>query len=354
MTGTTSTPLAIAMTSYYLPGESKIGAGYQAHGLAQALTRRGHRVTMFSPCAKPEDACYGHHHIPIRGRLRTLRWPFLLRRIDLSGFDVLHAHGDDHLFAGRRRPVHVRTMHGSCLSEALHIDGAKERLRMVLLGLTEVAATAVADRTVCVSHNTRTWFPWVRAVIPCGVDTTRFRPTGALETRPTILFVGTYLRRKRGRLLMEAFARDVLPRLPDARLWMVCDDAPNAPGVEVLGRLSDEDLADRYARAWVFSLPSSYEGFGVPYIEAMASGTPVVATPNAGANEVLAGGRYGVLVRERELGTALASLLGDDARRGELSAAGVLRSAEFGWDVVCEQYEQLYAEIGIPRHAERR
>ena len=48
-----------------------------------------------------------------------------------------------------------------------------------------------------------------------------------------------------------------------------------------------ERLIELYQQAWLFCLPSSYEGFGVPYIEAMSCGTPVVATPNAGAREVL-------------------------------------------------------------------
>ena len=65
---------------------------------------------------------------------------------------------------------------------------------------------------------------------------------------------------------------------------MVTQDAPADPGagITVLGRLDDEELAREYRAAWVFCLPSSYEGFGIPYAEAMASGTPVVATPNPG------------------------------------------------------------------------
>ncbi len=75
-------------------------------------------------------------------------------------------------------------------------------------------------------------------------------------------------------LLAEAFPRDVLPAVPDAELRMVTQDAPADPGagITVLGRLDDEELAREYRAAWVFCLPSSYEGFGIPYAEAMASG----------------------------------------------------------------------------------
>ena len=336
-------PLRIATSSYYLPSESKIGAGHMAHRLAQALVGRGHHVTMFSPCRRPDDARYEHSLVPMTGSLRTFRWARRLRELDLDGYDVLHAHGDNHLRLGRRPPV-VRTLHGSCFEEAWHIRGAKERLRMAALGMTEVIGSLTADATVAVSHTTRRFYPWVRRVIPNGVDLGRFHP-GPKEDRPTILFVGTFERRKRGRLLMEVFSREVLPAIPDARLWMVCDDAPPARNVEVLGRLGDDELADRYRRAWVFCLPSSYEGFGVPYIEAMASGTAVVATPNPGAREVLDGGRYGELADPSHLGRTLTHLLLDGTRRLALAREGLLRAQGFSWDRVLDSYEQLYEEL---------
>lgn len=343
--------LRIAVSSYYLPSESKIGAGYVAHRLARVLVARGHEVTVFSPCARPDDADYHHHRVPVTGSLRTFRWAVRLRELDLSGFDVLHAHGDNHLRPGRRPPV-VRTLHGSCFEEALHIRGARERLRMAALGVTEIVGSLTAAATVAVSRDTRRFYPWVRRVIPNGVDPDRFHP-GPKEATPTILFVGTYERRKRGRLLVEVFTEHVLPAVPDARLWMVCSDAPPAPGVEVLGRLDDAELADRYRRAWVFCLPSSYEGFGVPYIEAMASGTAVVATPNPGAVEVTDGGRYGLLVDERRLGGTLVALLRSPDRREALAEAGLRRAQRYGWERIAAAYEELYREViaraGSPR-----
>jgi glycosyltransferase involved in cell wall biosynthesis len=339
------TPRRIATASFYLPSESKIGAGYQAHGLANALHDLGHDVTMFSPCARTDDARYDHRHVPVTGRGRVRKWAGQLASIDLSGFDVLHAHGEDYTCRRSSDRVHLRTMHGSCFAEALHIRGARERTRMVAIGCTEVAASLVADRTIAVSGNTRRWYPWIRAVVPNGVDLDRFAPTDVREPVPTVLFVGTYERRKRGRLLMEHFARHVLPALPDAKLWMVCDDAPPAPNVEVLGRLSDADLADRYRRAWVFSLPSTYEGFGVPYIEAMASGTPVLATANPGAVEVLEHGRVGRIVDAEQLGPELRRLLRNEPERRRLSELGIQRAQSYGWPTVAQRYSEHYETV---------
>ena len=326
------------MISLYLPSESKMGAGYQAHAMANAFVERGWEVTMHSPCAKPEDALYEHVTVPVGTSLRTFRFAWELRRYDWSRFDVVHAHGDDY-FLWLKKPVHVRTMHGSCLAEALHIPGLKEKLRMVMLGLAEVVAACVAHRTVGVSENTRASYPWIRQVIPNGVNLDKYHPRNpgsppaslgvTKAPAPTILFVGTYKNRKRGDLLMRAFEQRVRVALPDAQLWMVCGDAPPAPGVTVFGRVSEEKLTELYRQAWVFCLPSSYEGFGVPYIEAMASGTAVVATPNPGANEVLAQGRFGRLVEPEALGDALVELLQNRDERERLEVARTRARAGF-------------------------
>ncbi|WP_028707940.1 glycosyltransferase family 4 protein [Propionicicella superfundia] len=342
-------PLRIAMISYYLPSGSKIGVGYQVHELATEFARRGHTVDVFSECPPVKGARYGHHRIHLDGPLRTFRFATRLRHADLSSYDVLHAHGDDYWLWRRRVPRHVRTLHGSCFEEALHIKGLKEKARMILLGFSEVLATRVADVTVAVSPATLRWTPWVHNVIPNGIDTSRFHPRSGLSTpHPTVLFVGTWGGRKRGGELARIFSEQVRPAIPDAELLMVTQDAPADPGdgVTVLGRLSDAELEEAYAKAWVFCLPSSYEGFGIPYVEAMASGLPVVSAPNIGARYVTGEGRYGVLSSMGELGSTLVEVLQDRERLAELAAAGLARSKEFSLTRVADAYEELYRTRG--------
>jgi glycosyltransferase involved in cell wall biosynthesis len=233
-------------------------------------------------------------------------------------------------------------MHGSGFDEALHVPGGREKLRMVWLGTTEVLASLRADCTVAVSDATRHRYPWIRRVIPNGVDLTNFLPSGARADVPTVLFVGTYSNRKRGALLVQHFREVVQSAMPNARLWMVSSDAPQCDGVEVLGQLTDVELASRYARAWVFCLPSAYEGFGVPYVEAMACGTPVVATPNAGAAEVLKGGRLGTIVEPEHLGDALLALL--EQGPPTTHTAGVEAARRYAWPEIVRQYERVYSE----------
>jgi phosphatidylinositol alpha-mannosyltransferase len=338
-------PLRIAMISYYLPGGSKIGVGFQAHELANALVRRGHEVVMFTASSAGERNLYRVQRLAIEGPLQTFRFALALRRVDFAGFDAIHAHGDDYWLWRRRAPVHVRTMHGSCFEEAIRIPGVKEKLRMLTLGLTEVLATLVADETALVSPATRRWMPWVHRVIPNGVDTQRFRPNPSLRAdTPTVLFVGTWNNRKRGRDLAQAFSRDVLSAIPDARLEMVSRDVPAdaGTGVVVLGELTDAQLVEAYQRAWVFCLPSDYEGFGIPYAEAMASGLPVVATPNIGARYVTNEGSAGVIAPLSDIGQALRSLLLDHDERARLEGASISRAGDFALTRVVSLYERLY------------
>jgi phosphatidyl-myo-inositol alpha-mannosyltransferase len=339
------------MITYYLPGASKMGVGYQAHALANALVARGNRVTVFSSSNPAPGSEYETETIALRGHARTFKFAYRVRKVDWRRFDVIHAHGGDYLLFPRPSAAHLRTVHGSSLREAIHVQGLRQRLAMSTFWLREMLATAVADESIAVSWNTKRWRPWIRTVIPNGVDCRRFRP-GTKSAAPSVLFVGTYLQRKRGNLLADVFEADVRPRLPDAELWMVADDVPiERPGVRVFARLADDELAALYRAAWVFCLPSTYEGFGIPYIEAMASGCPVVATRNAGAVEVTENGRYGLLVSDEELGSSLLRLLTSAEERSRLVKASLAYVRRFDLEKVAAEYEAVYRRLLAQRPA---
>ncbi len=334
--------MKIAMTSLYLPGGSKIGVGYQVHHMANEMVRRGHSVTVFSQHSSGEGALYNLTLIPPRARFRTFSFPWDLRSVDFSGFEVLHAHGDDWFLWGKRLPRHIHTYHGSCFLEFLHQRGFRERARMLGLAACEWTSTKLCDESVAVSNNTRRYLPSVRHVIPNGVDLDSFRPSEEKEKEPVVLFVGTLRGRKRGKLLLDVFCNEVRAKVPTARLWAVCEEPATGPGVQWFGRVPFDVLCELYRRAWVFCLPSSYEGFGIPYVEAMASGTAVVATPNLGALEVLKNGTCGLVAPESRLGSALVQVLRDRSLRRHLEAVGLGEAQQYGWDAVCSAYEALY------------
>lgn len=339
--------MKIAITSLYLPSSSKIGVGYQVHYLANALVQRGHDVTVFSQASRPADALYHVVTVPSGRRLRTFGFAWNLRRVDFTPFDVLNAHGDDWFLWGRPRPRHIHTYHGSCFAETLHARTLVARARMAALALCEYGSCFLADELVTVSSNTRKYIPLVRRVIPCGVDTHVFYP-GPKTDYPTLLFVGTMHGRKRGRMLLDLFHQKILPQVPQARFWAVCEEKAEGPNVDWFGRAPLETLAQLFRQAWVFCLPSTYEGFGVPYVEAMASGSAVVASRNVGAREVTQNGRCGLILPDRRLAAGIIQLLTDTAERQRLAAAGLARSRDFSWERVCSRYEALYADIQGP------
>lgn len=334
--------MKIAITSLYLPSGSKIGVGYMVHAYANELVKRGHDVTVFSQSGASPDSLYKVVVVPSGKRLRTFGFAWNLRKYDFTQFEVLNAHGDDWFLWGKRRPRHLHTYHGSLLAETLHAKGFGTRLRMAAMALCEFGSVFLADELVAVSSNTRRYIPGIRHVIPNGVDLTAFAP-GTKSGAPSLLFVGTMRGRKRGAMLLETFQKEIRPRIPEAEFWAVCEEEVKGDGVRWFGRVTNEKLAELYSQAWVFCLPSTYEGFGVPYIEAMASGTPVLATRNPGAREVTCEGKFGVLCADREIGRTVARLLGDAPWRQRLAAMGLQRARDFSWNRICLEYEALYA-----------
>ncbi len=333
--------MKIAIISLLLPSGSKIGVGYQVHYLANELTRRGHQVTVFSQTGKSPDSLYEVVVVPSGKRLRTFGFAWNVRKYDFTQFDVLNAHGDDWFMWGVKRPRHIHTFHGSCLAEMLHTKVWVYKLKMGMLALCEYQASLLADELVAVSTNTFRYIPWVKKVIPCGVNLGTFS-VGEKTAKPTLLFVGTMSGRKRGAMLLDVFLKEIQPKVPDAEFWAVTEEKIEGPGIRWFGRAPLEQLAELYRQAWAFCLPSSYEGFGVPYIEAMASGTPVIATPNLGAREVTAQGKYGLVVEDADLGKTIVDVLTNADLRDKLCLLGLERSRDFGWDRVCAQYEALY------------
>jgi phosphatidyl-myo-inositol alpha-mannosyltransferase len=312
--------------------------------LARALVARGHEVTVHAFSAGAADTPYAvrilRPRLAARSRfVRQYAAPWLLNVRPRPDFDVFHFHGDDWFCLRRTMPT-VRTFHGSALLESLTATSLKRRVDQALIFGLELLAGRLADARYGVGLDSRVLYR-ADGVLQLGVDppAQERRPSRA----PSILFIGTWDGRKRGRLLHEVFARVVRPRFPDAELWMVSDHCEPAPGVTWHPRPSDAEVQALLREAWAFCLPSSYEGFGIPYLEALAWGVPVVATPNPGAEDVLRAGAAGRIVEPDALGEALVAVLGDADLRARLATAGRARAADFAWDAVCERYEAAYA-----------
>ncbi len=270
-------------------------------------------------------------------------------RLDLSEYDVVHAHGDDWLFGRRPR---VRTFYGSALMEARTASRLLRKGSQACYYCLEWISS-INPHSVTISEATRRYLPLVGSTIPCAVDGRSFYPGGRRTAEPSILFVaGTLQGRKRGSLLLETFAR-VRKAVPDARLTIVSPDGVSGPGITSVSGLASEDLGALYRSHWLLCSTSSYEGFGVPYVEALTSGLPVVTTPNDGALEVLQGGALGVVAPPEQLEGAIVGLIGDADRRLLLSAQGVQAAGDYAVEEVARRYERLYERVaaGAPSPA---
>ena len=206
-----------------------------------------------------------------------------------------------------------------------------------------------------------------------GVDTRVFRPIEVPKRPDCLLYVGNSDDRNKGaRYLIEAAAllrdrgvafhlefvdragAETAPRMVRElglgdRVTFVNEER----AARGLGRLSDAELAETYSRAQVMVSPSLYEGFGLPAAEAMACGTPVVATTAGAFPEVIADGETGLLVPPGDaaaLAHAIETLLSDPSRRVAMGAAGVRRIQEqFSWRVCAERTAALYEDV-LMRH----
>lgn len=218
-------------------------------------------------------------------------------------------------------------------------------------------AARVAAAVICVSESTRAALlathPRARAVVIApGLDPA-FRPARpdereadasalrrlGLDAAPFVLAAGRLRRKKNLYALLEAFA---LAAPPPWHLVLAGPDGDAAPAlraraarpdlrerVTLPGHVDDATLRALYRGAGLVACPSLFEGFGLPLLEAMACGAPVLAAPRAAAAEALGPAHVAAGADPTALAAALSALLADPARRAALAAAGPAHAARF-------------------------
>ena len=311
---------------------AQTGAGTARHvrGLLNALERRQglelHRLTFGGS---------GRAATIVRD---TAWYPAGIARA-ARGLDVLHC--TTMRAPLRARPPVVATVHDVAVLRypkafpAWHRHTGRLALRQ---------AVRSADAIVAVSAFTRDELTELLGVssdrvrvVPNGVDPV-FTASGPAASGDYVLAVATLEPRKNlVRAVEAARLAGVELRVVGARGW---------GGVEVpgwAGRVDDEELAALYRGARCLLFPSLYEGFGIPVLEAMASGTPVVTT-RGGATEEVAGGAA-VLVDALDPAAIAAGIVEAEARREELRPLGLERARAFTWAHAADAVEALWREL---------
>ena len=335
--------LKIAYLQAVLPPVGTGGVSHQVDLLARTMVERGHDVTVFTLAPAPAAQPYRIIVLPLPpvGPLGPIFGAGLaFRTVGFAQFDVVHAHGD--AWAISKLPL-VRTFYGTALQEALSATSTRRRVAQTMCYGLELVSSLRAPVTTAISCNTRRFMPGIDMVVPCAIDRAyKPIPTNNRFDEPTILLVAGLLGgRKRGHLVLSAF-REVRRQLPSARLIAVTHDAIDQPGVMAVSNVPTQDLAILFQRSWVLCSASSYEGFGLPLAEAMASGLPVVSTPNPGALEVLRGGELGRIVQPESLVEALLGVLDDKTLATDLRIRGLEAAKIYSVEKVCSQYEAAY------------
>jgi glycosyltransferase involved in cell wall biosynthesis len=317
--------------------------------------------------AHPPDASWTPpipvRHLPLGRRALYAAW-HERRWVDVQRatgpVDVIHATGV--AVPPRRAPL-VVTVHDLAF---LHdpTPFTRNGRRFFARALERTASDA--DLVLCSSEATRADCaaagidPARLRVVPLGVrvdpvDPATVRTVTARHglARPYVLAVGTLEPRKNLPALVEAFRRvdrtDVDLVLVGPAGWGVEAQALVAPlgdRVHVLGFLPAAERDALYAGAALFCYPSTFEGFGLPVLEAMAHGTPVVTSAGTATAEVA--GDAAVLIDPYDVGAladALAELLDDGGRAAELAAAGPVRARTFTWERTAAATLDAYREV---------
>ena len=339
--------IALFHTTLPEPSRKPGGVEVAVHRLANQLADDPRdNVTVMSLTPPPADARYHHRRLfagmPWLGSSTLARLgllPLALNGIGWRRYDVAHFHGDD-WFLWLRGTATVRTLHGSALLEARSATSFKRKVAQYGVFPLEHLARRLATVALAIGPRTAGIYR-VPDLANNGVDPALFHP-GEKTPHPQILYVGTWEGRKRGQFMYEQFVQHVLPAMPDAELIMVADRSEAHPNVRHVVFPDDETLARLYRESWAFAYPSVYEGFGIPYIEAMASGTALICSPNDGANYVLDGGAFGAMVEDESFGPTLLRVLQEEAFRAGLVAGGLERAGHFYWKAVAEQHRACY------------
>lgn len=370
--------------------------------LARALRAEGHHVRVLTYYAKSSPMIDTHHAViddieVHRLRRKGLVAPGSLRYIIGGAPDVAHIH---HLsnrlsalampaYAARRVPV-VFSPHGILHDPELVADTdrpldapvRRERVRPRLRDSMRVHGSRhgafvwalhrplfVADAVHAISmHEKRVLIDLGVAAerihfIPNGIDASLLATNAAIArtANPTVLFLGQTKYRKGWDVLLRAIPA-MRARVPDATVIFAGhtgrdrDDFDRLvtelgvrDAIQALGRVSEEEKVRLLRSSWALALPARYEGFGIPLVEAMMVGTPVVTTDVPACNEIVADEQTGLVVPPTDpaaLADALVRLLTDARLRERLGARGAQVAMErYAAPVVARQFVDLYTSI---------
>jgi glycosyltransferase involved in cell wall biosynthesis len=374
--------------------EINYGLGPVFYNLSVEQARQGYSVHVISTRRKGEPAEAEEDGVQIHRadapfNLSALK---LLTKLRENSHDqIIHSHSTCGLFYPAIKPVlrtplvsHIHgTTHTHFSPKSIQLGEAESREALLDIALSTFREKFIwsrADALVLVSEAIATDLldyyrlrPSIMKVVNNGVDTSYFRPQAqvrmppgfeTLEGRDIILFVGHFGYREGLYFLLKAM-KDLKNEFPNARLaciggtpkWLRSTEYWSALNgwikefeldgrVTLLDSVPHTSLANYYAAAKVFILPSYYESFAKVALEAAASGLPVVATDRGGLREIVQDGVTGFLVPfgdSEAISDRISRILSDERLSKELGARARRRVEEnFTWMKVVQRISTVY------------
>lgn len=362
-----SLPAVHLLLDYRPALTERSGVGEYAHELAAALSRTlsdDDELTLFTSSwrDRPDPAVRAWPKVRVVDRrvpVRLLNWTWHRRQwppIEWLSGPIDIAVSTHPLLLPTRTAHQVVTIHD--LDFLAHPERTRAEIRSdypVLVGdhARRAALVVVSSRDTARAVEAELRVPANRILLCSpGLPGWIGRPSSRPEPTPGyVLFVGTLEPRKNIGTLLDAWELLVkrsssLPKLrlvgaarPDAGTWLARIQVPPLAGtVEYAGYIPDAARRDVYCGARLLVLPSWHEGFGLPALEAMALGVPVVASNRGALPEVV--GEAGILVSPddaRGLAAAIERVLRDPIAAAEMSARGLRQAGRFNWDEAARQ-----------------
>lgn len=361
------------------------GIGVSVDFLSTALARQGHDIEVVGWRGEAVDRAVDgvrvrflpSTRVPRLGwllnRRRVARW--LRREHERRPFDAILAHDWCGPAAGMRLPVAAHVLcHGSATYFADELDGSVRPTVRLAEAWSLRSARAVAGVSRYVAERTRELFGLRREVawVPNGVDIERFRPPPSDERHADeILYFGTIVRKK-GLLELAAAFSKVVERRPAASLVLIGPDSPDvvtgspstwelcrerlsaaaARRVDYRGPMPHGEIRRALRRAGFCMLPSRAEALPLAWMEALASGCPVVGFDRPWAHDLVEDGVHGRLVADGdvdELAQAAVSLLDSPEESARLGArAADHMASHFDLRLVARRVEEWLRGAELP------
>ncbi|MBI3688959.1 MAG: glycosyltransferase family 4 protein [Actinobacteria bacterium] len=357
------------------PYSWEVPGGVQAHvrDLAETLIGLGHEVSVLAP---GDEDLQVEPYVVMAGRAVPVRYNGSVARLQFGPlaasrvrrwlrdgrFDVLHVHEPTapslSLLAIMLARVPVVATFHTATTRSRSLEAVRGMLQPFLEKIRGRIAVSSSARKVQVEH-----LGGDAVEIPNGVSVARYAGASPLPGYPraggTIGFLGRYDEPRKGLPVLLAAMERLVPAHPELRLLVAGRGDAEAllaglPStltgrVDLLGQVSEDDKARMLRSVDLYCAPNTGgESFGIILLEAMAAGTPIVASDLEAFRRVLADGLAGVLFRTgdaAELATTLDALLADPERRRELAETGSRQVHGYDWPIVVAQVTRVYETV---------